>query len=91
MSSAAQRRGLSIDLQLIAAFERLRLAIINHAPLVPFDSMKSIFVASDACDAGYEGVVFFHYRPAALQMAHRLNFRLRKSEITKKRSERSGK
>lgn len=42
----------------IAAFERLRTAIINHSPLFPFDHHRPIFVASDACDTGYGGVVF---------------------------------
>ena len=42
----------------IAVFHRLRLAIVNHSSLVPFDSQRPIFVASDACDTGYGGVVF---------------------------------
>lgn len=42
----------------IAAFEKLRLAIINHSPLVPFNPKRAILVASDACDTGYGGVVY---------------------------------
>ncbi len=36
----------------------LRLAIINHFDLVPFNPSRSIFAASDACDTGYGGVVY---------------------------------
>ena len=42
----------------IVAFEKLRLAIINHADLVPFDPTRPIYIASDACDTGYGGVVY---------------------------------
>ena len=46
----------------IVAFERLRLAIVNHESLVPFDPARPIYVASDACDTGYGGVVY-HLAP----------------------------
>ena len=42
----------------IVAFEKLRLAIINHSSLVPFNPTRLLFVASDACDTGCGGVVY---------------------------------
>ncbi len=41
----------------IVAFEKIRLAIINHSPLVTFNPKRAFFIASDACDTGYRGVV----------------------------------
>ncbi len=49
------------------AFEKLRLAIINHSDLVPFNPSRAIFVASDACDTGYGGVVY-HISPATTDL-----------------------
>ena len=46
-----------------SCFREIRLAIINHAYLVPFDPSRPIFIASDACDTGYGGVVY-HITPS---------------------------